>query len=191
MKRTLLIATCACLVAVALGCDDKKDNEMEVMTMRKQARYDTQTASTFFADGMTARPAVDHAVPVDASDDTRPPVTAALVQRGRQRYDIYCSMCHGTDGYGEGLVVQHGFPQPPSFHSDRLRNLPDDYLNHVITHGLGKMPPYDDQVPPADRWAIVSYVRALQRSQHATIADVPDDAKTQLQPNAANGGATR
>ncbi len=179
MKRTWFMLTCLCLFAGLIGCDGK-DDEMEVMTMRKQARYDTQTTSTFFADGMTARPAVEHAVTTDAGPTTRPAMSVALLERGQERFGIYCAMCHGANGAGHGMVVQRGFPPPPTFHSDRLRGLPDDYLNGVITHGLGKMPPYADQIPPDDRWAIVAYVRALQRSQHANLQDVPAESQHEL-----------
>ncbi len=101
------------------------------------------------------------------------PRTAALLQRGRERYDIYCSPCHDYVGTGNGLVVQRGFPPPPSLHTDRLRKIDDAYLYGVITKGYGKMYDYKASVRPSDRWAIVAYIRALQRSQNARIDDVP------------------
>jgi mono/diheme cytochrome c family protein len=108
------------------------------------------------------------------------PVTAGLVNRGREMFDINCSACHGRDGYGEGMVVERGFPQPPSFHSDRLRNAPVGHLFDVITEGYGVMYPCGSRIAPADRWAIVSYIRALQFSQHATAAQVEAQDRDQL-----------
>jgi len=95
------------------------------------------------------------------------PVTLDLVKHGQEVFDINCSACHGRDGYGEGMVVQRGFPQPPSFHSDRLRQAPVGHFFDVITNGYGVMYPFGSRIAPADRWAIVSYIRALQLSQNA------------------------
>ena len=93
---------------------------------------------------------------------TPPPVTPALLARGRERFDIFCAPCHGLDGTGDGRVVQRGFPHPPSYLSGRLRDAPADHFLDVITNGFGVMYPYADRVAPADRWAIVAYIRALQ-----------------------------
>lgn len=99
--------------------------------------------------------------------DNPRPVTAALLTRGRERYDIYCAPCHSPVGDGDGMIVRRGFPAPPSFHTARLRRAPDGHFFRVITHGYGAMYPYADRVSPDDRWAIVAYIRALQLSQHA------------------------
>ena len=96
-----------------------------------------------------------------------PPVTLALLKRGQERFNIYCSPCHGRDGHGNGMVVQRGFPKPPSFHEARLVNAPDEHFVDVITNGHGVMYSYADRVPPADRWAITAYIRALQRMKPA------------------------
>jgi mono/diheme cytochrome c family protein len=93
----------------------------------------------------------------------KPPMTLALVQRGRERFNIFCSECHGPAGDADGMVVQRGFPKPPSFHEARLVNAPDEHFVDVITNGYGVMYSYADRVPPADRWAIAAYIRALQR----------------------------
>jgi mono/diheme cytochrome c family protein len=98
------------------------------------------------------------------------PITAALLTRGRERFDIFCAPCHSRAGDGEGMVAQRGFPAPPSFHIDRLRNAPDSHFYQVISDGYGVMYPYADRVPPQDRWAIIAYIRALQLSQHAPVA---------------------
>ena len=94
----------------------------------------------------------------------RPPMTLALVQRGRERFEIFCSECHGDGGDADGMVVQRGFPRPPSFHDPRLVAAPDEHFVDVITNGHGVMYSYADRVPPADRWAITAYIRALQRT---------------------------
>jgi mono/diheme cytochrome c family protein len=95
------------------------------------------------------------------------PVTMALLERGRERFDIYCAPCHGRSGDGDGMIVRRGFPAPPSYHTDRLRNAPDSHFYQVISDGYGAMYPYADRIDPHDRWAIVAYIRALQLSQHA------------------------
>ncbi|HEY1588266.1 MAG TPA: cytochrome c [Rhodanobacter sp.] len=96
------------------------------------------------------------------------PITKVLLARGAQRFNIYCAPCHGRSGDGAGMVVQRGFPAPPTYHSDRLRNAPDSHFFQVISDGYGVMYPYADRITSYDRWAIVAYIRALQLSQHAT-----------------------
>ena len=118
----------------------------------------------------------------DALDTTFPmPVTLDMVKHGQEAFDINCSACHGRDGYGEGMVVQRGFPQPPSFHSERLRNAPVGHYFEVITHGYGVMYPFGSRITPADRWAIISYIRALQFSQDATADRIESTDKAQLE----------
>ena len=101
------------------------------------------------------------------------PVTAEVMARGQQRFNIYCAPCHSEVGDGYGMIVQRGFKRPPSYHIDRLRRAPIGYFFDVMTNGFGAMPDYSQQIPPSDRWAIAAYIRALQLSQHATEADVP------------------
>ena len=103
----------------------------------------------------------------------KPPMTLALVQRGHQRFNIFCSECHGFGGDADGMVVQRGFPRPPSFHEARLVNAPDEHFVDVITHGYGVMYSYADRVPPADRWAIAAYIRALQRTKPPVPSTTP------------------
>ena len=109
------------------------------------------------------------------------PVTLDLVRQGQEVFDINCSACHGRDGYGEGIVVQRGFPKPPSFHSDRLRHAPIGHFFQVITQGYGVMYPFGSRITPEDRWAIISYIRALQFSQNATTDRIEPKDKTQLE----------
>ncbi len=105
------------------------------------------------------------------------PVTVELLDRGEERFMIYCSVCHGADGTGDGIVVQRGFTRPPTYHSDRLRQAPPGYFFDLITHGLGSMPSYAQQIKPRDRWAIVAYLRALQLSQHADLKSLPQQER--------------
>jgi mono/diheme cytochrome c family protein len=109
------------------------------------------------------------------------PVTPGLVAKGREEFDINCSACHGRDGYGDGIVVQRGFPAPPSYHSERLRNAAVGHFFDVITNGYGVMYPFGSRIRPADRWAIVAYIRALQLSQNAPVPVLSARDKTQLE----------
>jgi len=104
----------------------------------------------------------------------------ALLERGRERFDIYCSVCHGRTGEGEGMIVRRGFRKPPSYHIDRLRQAPAGHFFDVISNGFGAMPSYANRVDTNDRWAIVAYVRALQLSQNAGLDDVPTDQRDNL-----------
>jgi mono/diheme cytochrome c family protein len=130
-------------------------------------------------------------------DETAPaqpyPVDETLLARGRERFDIYCMPCHSPVGDGDGRVVRRGFPAPPSYHSDRLRGVSDRYIFDIMTRGYGVMVPYADRITPADRWAIVAYVRALQLSQHARLdrlpADVAEKARHALPAAKASGQA--
>jgi len=106
-----------------------------------------------------------------------PPVTPALLQRGQERFRIYCTPSHSELGDGRGMIVQRGFPPPPSYHIDRLRQIPVQHFYDVITNGHGAMYSFANRVQPADRWAIAAYIRALQRSQNATVADLPPDRR--------------
>jgi hypothetical protein len=108
------------------------------------------------------------------------PVTREVLDRGEINYNIYCSVCHDRVGSGDGMIVRRGYRRPPSFHTERLRNAPAGYFFDVITNGFGAMPDYSAQIIPADRWAIVAYLRALQLSQFATMADVPPEERETL-----------
>lgn len=112
------------------------------------------------------------------------PITPRLLARGQQQFGIFCAVCHGSEGYGQGMIVQRGFPEPPSFHTDRLRKAPAGHFFDVMTRGYGVMYPYASRVAPADRWAITAYIRALQLSQHAPAAAI----LANLHPAEAAGG---
>ncbi len=107
--------------------------------------------------------------------------TTGVMARGQERFNIYCSPCHGRTGLGDGMVVRRGYRHPPSYHDDRLRAAPIGHFFDVMTNGFGAMPDYAAQIKVEDRWAIVAYVRALQLSEHATVADVPADQREKLQ----------
>jgi mono/diheme cytochrome c family protein len=178
--------------------------------MQDQPRFRPFRPTTFFADGRSARPQVAGTVArgeLDEDDllhrgvvDGKPaevfpfPVTAAVLERGRGRFDIFCAPCHGRLGDGKGMVPSRGYRHPPTFHSDALRNQPTGHFFDVMTNGFGAMPQYGTIIPPRDRWAIIAYIRALQLSQNATAADVPADAKLEsggqaILPVPANGQA--
>jgi mono/diheme cytochrome c family protein len=164
--------------------------------MHDQPKYVPLRQSGFFGDERSARPLVPGTVArghlrddallytgkVGAADATVFPfaVDGQVMARGRERFDIFCSPCHGRTGQGDGLVVRRGFRRPQTFHQDRLRNAPVGQLFDVISNGFGAMPDYAGQIAVRDRWAIVAYVRALQLSTHATLADVPPDKRTEL-----------
>jgi len=162
--------------------------------MDDQPKYEAQERSEFFEDGATMRSPVPGTLARgDLREDSefyqgrtsdgqlvrKMPVeiNLELLKRGQQRYDIYCTPCHGGSGAGGGIVVKKGYLPPPSFHIDRLRQIEDGHIYEVITNGIRNMPAYNHQIPVNDRWAIVAYVRALQRSQNATLSDVPEELR--------------
>lgn len=170
--------------------------EQVMRDMYEQPRFDPDAATTLFDDGRATRPpppgSVAHSrgdlaattsgrAGVDRVDDASaasaraslPTITRALLARGQERFDIYCAPCHGIVGDGDGPVVRRGFPAPPSYHIDRLREAPDRHFFDVITQGHGIMYSYADRVAPADRWAIVAWIRALQLSQHVDVDTLP------------------
>ncbi len=190
----------ACALAALLmlaGC------ERLMRDMYEQPRYDPGEPSTLWRDGMASRPPVPGTVAFSSGDlaatssgrrgtdqpllqeaaqerSTPPPATAQLLHRGQDRYAIHCLPCHSPVGDGDGPVVRRGFPRPPSYHQPRLRDAPDRHIYDVITQGYGIMAPYADRVTPQDRWAIVAYIRALQLSQHARLADLPPPLQASL-----------
>ena len=165
--------------------------------MENQPRYEPLEASQFFPDGMSARPLVPGTVARgqlrlnDALYSGRSngqlvaelPVklNRALVERGRERYNIFCVVCHDRTGSGEGMIPRRGFRRPPSFHIDRLRNAPVGHFYDVMTNGFGVMPSYAVQIEPRDRWAIISYVRALQLSRNVPAGELGPEVRAQLE----------
>lgn len=189
MKARAAIALIACSV-LAAGC------ERRMHDMYDQPRFDPSEGSSLWPDGRADRPPVAGTEPAATGDiagtssarhgrealeawheakaaQSPPPITQALLRRGQDRYAIYCLPCHSALGDGDGPVARHGFPHPPTYHQPRLRDAPDRYLFDVIGDGHGVMYGYADRVAPQDRWAIVAYIRALQLSQAAPVAELP------------------
>ena len=162
------------------GCQQK---------MADMPRLDPLETSPLFADGAGARPPVPGTIRADAdlsepADGLPAALDLALLQRGRERFEIFCAPCHDYTGHGDGRVVQRGFPHPPDFHSPALLTAPDKHFFDVITNGYGAMFSYAARVPPADRWAIVAYIRALQYAEQVPAADLTPDLRARL----AEGG---
>jgi cytochrome c553 len=181
----------AALVSLAMGC--RQD-------MHVQPRYNPYDASIFFDDGRASRLPVPGTIArgqlhldamlytgkVDGKDtEVFPfPITRADLERGRERFNIYCAPCHDVAGTGRGMIVLRGFPQPPSYHIDRLRQAPVGHFFDVMTNGLGIMYSYSSRVSAEDRWRIAAYIRALQLSQQAAITDAPPSERQKLQQEA-------
>jgi len=198
MMRSLKGAA-LCLPLLLAACERARQD------MYDQPRYKVFAPSTLFADGASARPLPPGTVPharggfagsssgrvgsaavlrdqqAEAARQNPYPIDLQLLRRGQQRYTIYCTPCHSPAGDGDGLVVRRGFPAPPTYHSERLRAAPDRHLYDVISHGYGIMYPYADRIEPAERWAIVAYIRALQLSQHARAASLAPQLRAQLE----------
>jgi len=179
--KSLCCAACAVLLA---GCSLKQD-------MALQPKNRPLSPSDFFADGRSERPLVENTVSrISYADDalfvakdannSPLPVTRELLERGEGRYKIFCTPCHGLQGDGNGMVSMRGMKHPPSFHQDRLRQSPNGYFYDVITNGFGAMYGYSAQISARDRWAIVAYVRALQLSRNAKVADLPADVREKV-----------
>jgi mono/diheme cytochrome c family protein len=184
-RRTLLLLALA--LALAAGCRQK---------MANQPKYDPLEPSDFFPDGMSARQRVPGTVArgelelsgfiatgkINGQDgDGFPfPVDATVLNRGQERFNIYCSECHGRLGDGNGMIPARGYRRPPSFHTDALRAAKTGHFFDVMTNGFGAMPPYAAQVPIKDRWAIIAYLRALQLAEHANVSDLPPGVRAKL-----------
>jgi Cytochrome C oxidase, cbb3-type, subunit III len=167
--------------------------------MRNDSRLKPLEETAFFVDRNSSRPLVKGTIPRGGAHEDEffwtgesaghlvkgfpSPPTAQQLNRGRERYNIYCSVCHGVTGGGDGMVVQRGFPSPPSFHEQRLRDAPEGHFFNVITNGYGAMYSYGSRVNAEDRWAIIAYIRALQISQNSRLEDVPTECRTELDKN--------
>jgi mono/diheme cytochrome c family protein len=163
-----------------------------------QPKYRPEGESAFFADGRAMRPQVAGTIaqgelPDEGATGTGKEdggfvavapvaVDRALVLRGQERFGIFCAPCHDATGRGHGAVVQHGYPLATDLTGDRVRGLPDGEIFNVVTHGVRNMPAYALQIPAADRWAIVAWVRVLEQAQHSSIDDVPPELRGQIQP---------
>ena len=178
-----VVLLAACGVA---GCDNTMRQDMA-----NQPRVNPLAPSEFFADGRSERPAIENTVArgsiendallVPKDSNAFPlPLTKELLQRGKERYNIFCTPCHRIQGDGQGMVAMRGMKHPPSYHQERLRAEPNGYLYDVVTNGFGAMYGYSSQISPRDRWAIVAYVRALQLSRNAPVGELPAGLKEKL-----------
>jgi mono/diheme cytochrome c family protein len=196
--RTVALSIAALSLAGAGAC--RQD-------MHNQPKYRPLRSTAFFADGSSSRPLIEGTVARGTLQDNEAfftgkignapvrelpfKVDEAVLSRGQDRYNIFCTPCHDTTGSGRGMVVQRGYKQPPSFHDERLRNIEAGYFFDVMTNGFGAMPDYRMQLPARDRWAVIAYIRALQLSQHAAAADIPGGDPTKAQPATAQPGAVK
>jgi mono/diheme cytochrome c family protein len=189
-KSSLHLALCLCVLGFA-GCGSTLRQDMA-----NQPRQNPLSPAPFFQDDRSERPLVDNtvmrgAVEEDAlftpkdSNAFPLPLTRDLLARGQERYNIFCSPCHGLQGDGYGMVSLRGMKHPPTLHQDRLRNEPNGYFFDVITNGFGAMNNYSMQLNPRDRWAIVAYVRALQLSRNAHVAELPPNLREKLMTGGA------
>lgn len=187
-----LLLGCCSLAMLGCGYTLRQD-------MANQPRQNPLSPSDFFPDGRSAREPVENTVVRGATemDDLFVPkesnafpikIDEELLHRGQERYGIFCTPCHGLQGDGMGMIAMRGMKHPPSYHQDRLRQVPNGYIFDVITNGFGAMYGYSAQVPPRDRWAIVAYVRALQLSRNAHVSELPADLKEKLMTGAGGAG---
>jgi hypothetical protein len=183
-SRRFALACAAASFILLAGCSLKQD-------MAEQPKNRPLSPSDFFVDGRSARPLVENTVArgsvlddemiVSKESNVFPlPLSQELLERGENRYQIFCTPCHGLQGDGNGMVAMRGMKHPPSYHQDRLRQVPNGYIFDVITNGFGAMLGYSAQLAPRDRWAIVAYVRALQLSRNARISDLPPDVREKV-----------
>jgi mono/diheme cytochrome c family protein len=191
-KRALRLTSVAATLFMIAGCEHLHQD------MGNQPKNKPLSPSDFFADGRSVRTPVENTVSRSSLDNDQlivtkestmfpVPINEALLERGQERYRIFCSPCHGIQGDGNGMIVMRGMKRPPTYHQDRLRQAPNGYFYDVITNGFGQMYNYAAQVPPRDRWAIVAYVRALQLSRNARVADLPAEVREKLN----SGGTTK
>ncbi len=175
--------------------------------MAEQPKVGALQASPFFADGSGSQPLIEGTVsrerggidpvffsgqgPAGLVSELPIELSYDLLLRGQERYDVFCSMCHGYTGDGDGMIVRRGFPRPASFHEPRLLDASVGYYFSAMTNGFGRMYSYASRIPAEDRWAIAAYVKALQLSQNATIDDVPADVRQALELGASEGSVRR
>lgn len=186
LRAAAIAIAAVCLFAIS-GCDRMRQD------MATQPKNRPLSPSDFFRDGRSERPLLENTVARGSLENDQLliakdsnafplPVDQALLERGQQRFGIYCSPCHSLQGDGNGMVALRGMKHPPSYHIDRLREAPNGYFYDVITNGFGQMYGYAAQVPPRDRWAIVAYLRALQLSRHARASELPAELREKLPP---------
>jgi hypothetical protein len=184
-SRLLATASVAACLVFAAGCQYLRQD------MADQPKNKPLSPSEFFADGRSERPLIENTVARGAladdelfvpkdSNNFPVPINLELLERGEERYKIFCSPCHGLQGDGNGMVAMRGMKHPPSYHQDRLRQAPNGYFYDNITNGFGAMYGYSAQIPPRDRWAIIAYIRALQLSRNAKVSELPAELREKV-----------
>jgi len=187
----LSLGALVCLAAVLTGCRLDMQIQPKVTPLRRSDFYGDERSARPLLAGTVARGTSNDTylttgyVGKDVGNDMPFPATRAVLERGRERFDIFCSPCHSRLGDGNGMVTQRGYRRPPSYHIERLRTAPLGHFYDVISNGFGAMPDYAAQIPPSDRWAIVAYIRALQLSQNAPATLVPPGTQMPPAPPAA------
>jgi mono/diheme cytochrome c family protein len=173
MRPALLLA----VVVLLAACDQRMVEQPNRRAFEAAAELPDNRVNQPPAPGTVAR----DELPAALTLATRPPMTMALLDRGQKWFNIACSPCHGRTGAGDGMIVQRGFPRPPSYFEQRLLNAPDAHFIDVMTNGYGAMYSYAERVAPADRWATVAYIRALQLSRNAVVAELPAELRSRLE----------
>lgn len=196
ISASLFVALSLCAVAFS-GCDMALRQDMA-----DQPKNRPQSPSEFFADGRSERPLIENTVARGALENDvynvskdyagfPLPVDQKLLDRGEDRYQVFCTPCHGLQGDGNGMAAARGMKHPPSYHIDRLRQAPNGYFYDVMTNGFGAMYSYSERIPPRDRWAIIAYVRALQLSRNAKAGDLPESLRRKLAAGGESSGGTK
>ena len=196
ISASLFLASAVCVMALS-GCDMALRQDMA-----DQPKNRPQSPSDFFADGRSERPLVENTVAHGAIENDVYNVSKdyagfpilvdeKLLERGEDRYQVFCSPCHGLQGDGNGMVAMRGMKHPPSYHLDRLRQAPNGYFYDVMSNGFGAMYSYAERIAPRDRWAIIAYVRALQLSRNAKAADLPESVRRKLNSGSEAPGGTK
>jgi hypothetical protein len=196
ISATLFTGVAWCALAIS-GCDYSLRQDMANQPYNRPL-----SPSDFFADGRSERPLIENTVARGAPENDvysvakdytgyPLPVNEKLLQRGQDRYKIFCSPCHGLQGDGNGMAAVRGMKHPSSYHIDRLRQAPNGYFYDVVTNGFGAMYSYSERIPPNDRWAIIAYVRALQLSRNAKSSDLPESLQQKLANSTESSGGAK
>lgn len=198
MRTSALFLASAALCTVAIsGCDQQLRQDMANQPYNRPL-----STSDFFSDGRSERPLLDGTVPHGATEDDvynvskdfagyPVPVNEKLLQRGQERYKIFCTPCHGLQGDGNGMAAIRGMKHPPSYHIERLRQAPNGYFYDVISNGFGVMYSYSERIAPRDRWAIIAYVRALQLSRNVKVSDLPESLREKVAKSEESAGGAK
>jgi hypothetical protein len=196
ISAPFIIVAAVCAMTIS-GCDMALRQDMA-----DQPKNRPLSPSEFFSDGRSERPLIENTVPRGSLENDvynvskeyagfPLPVNEKLLQRGEDRYKVFCAPCHGLQGDGNGMAAVRGMKHPPSYHIDRLRQAPNGYFYDVITNGFGVMYSYSERIAPRDRWAIIAYLRALQLSRNAKVGDLPESLREKVAKSEESGGGAK